>query len=161
MQIFWILINISLEFVYNTTALVTMVTGGFFSHHLNYLKLLMVYFTDSSVFPSQRPVTRSFGVFFDLRPNKRLSKQSRHQWFETPSSSLWHHCNDLPTSRHFDTETPCISIPRTKGKLSRGRWLEMPSHSLWRLCNDTYAPFNLSVLTFWSSINDYTVEVWV
>ena len=27
-------------------------------------------------FPSQRPVTRSFGVFFDLRLNKGLSKQS-------------------------------------------------------------------------------------
>ena len=27
-------------------------------------------------FPAQRPVTRSFDVFFDLRPNKRLSKQS-------------------------------------------------------------------------------------
>ena len=29
----------------------------------------------SGEFPSQRPVTRSFDVFFDLRPNKRLSKQ--------------------------------------------------------------------------------------
>ena len=28
-------------------------------------------------FPSQMPVTRSFDVFFDLRLNKRLSKQSR------------------------------------------------------------------------------------
>ena len=27
-------------------------------------------------FPAQRPGTRSFDVFFDLRPNKRLSKQS-------------------------------------------------------------------------------------
>ena len=27
-------------------------------------------------FPAQRPVTQSFDVFFDLRPNKRLSKQS-------------------------------------------------------------------------------------
>ena len=27
-------------------------------------------------FPAQRPVTRSFDVFFDLRLNKRLSKQS-------------------------------------------------------------------------------------
>ena len=27
-------------------------------------------------FPSQRPVMRSFDVFFDLRMNKRLSKQS-------------------------------------------------------------------------------------
>ena len=26
-------------------------------------------------FPVQRPVTRSFGVFFDLRLNKRLNKQ--------------------------------------------------------------------------------------
>ena len=27
-------------------------------------------------FPTQRPVTRSFDVLFDLHPNKRLSKQS-------------------------------------------------------------------------------------
>ena len=30
-------------------------------------------FTDPGEFPAQRPVTRSFDVFFDLRPNKRLS----------------------------------------------------------------------------------------
>ena len=28
-------------------------------------------------FPTQRPVTRSFDIFFDLHPNKRLSKQWR------------------------------------------------------------------------------------
>ena len=28
-------------------------------------------------FPAQRPVTRSFDVFFDRRLNERLSKQSR------------------------------------------------------------------------------------
>ena len=27
-------------------------------------------------FPAQRPVTRSFDIFFDVRLNKRLSKQS-------------------------------------------------------------------------------------
>ena len=27
-------------------------------------------------FPAQRPVTQSFDIYFDLRPNKRLSKQS-------------------------------------------------------------------------------------
>ena len=42
-------------------------------------------------FPSQRPVTRSFDVFLNLRMNKRLSKRSRHPWFETPSRSLWRH----------------------------------------------------------------------
>ena len=45
-------------------------------------------------FPSQRPVARSFDVFFDLYPNKRLSKQSWGWWFETPPCSLWRHCND-------------------------------------------------------------------
>ena len=44
-------------------------------------------------FHAQRPVTRSFNVFFDLRLNKRWSKQSWVRWFETPSSSLWRHCN--------------------------------------------------------------------
>ena len=49
-------------------------------------------------FPSQRPVTRSFEFFFDLRLNKRLSKQPRRRWFETPSHSLWRHCNGIQTS---------------------------------------------------------------
>ena len=45
------------------------------------------------LFPAQRPVTRRFDVFCDLRLNKRLSKQSWGWWFETPSCSLWRHCN--------------------------------------------------------------------
>ena len=36
-------------------------------------------------FPPQRPVTRSFDVFFDQRLNKRLSKQWWGWWFETPA----------------------------------------------------------------------------
>ena len=44
-------------------------------------------------FPSQRPVTRTFGAFFDLCLYKQLSKQSRRRWFETPSRILWRHCN--------------------------------------------------------------------
>ena len=48
-------------------------------------------------FPSRRPVAQSFEVFFDLRLNKRLSKQLRRQWFETPSRSLWRPCNILVT----------------------------------------------------------------
>ena len=48
----------------------------------------------SGEFPAQRPVTRSFDVFFDLCLNKRLSKQLWSWWFETPSSSLWRHCNE-------------------------------------------------------------------
>ena len=50
-------------------------------------------FTGTGESPSQRPVTRSFDVFFDLRLNKRLRKQPWGWWFETPSCSLWRHCN--------------------------------------------------------------------
>ena len=45
-------------------------------------------------FPTQRPVTRSFDVYFDLCPNERLSKQSWGWWFETLSRSLWRHRNE-------------------------------------------------------------------
>ena len=47
----------------------------------------------SGEFPAQRPVTRSFDGFFDVRLIKRLSKQSRGWWFETPAWSLWRHRN--------------------------------------------------------------------
>ena len=45
-------------------------------------------------FPTQWPVTRSFDVFFDLHPNKRLSKQFCGWWFVTPSHPLWRHFNE-------------------------------------------------------------------
>ena len=56
-------------------------------------------FTGPGEFPTQRPVMRSFDVFFDLCLNKRLSKQPWGWWFETPSWSLWRQCNDLFTHR--------------------------------------------------------------
>ena len=46
-------------------------------------------------FPTQRPVMRSFDVFFHLRLNQQLSKQWRRRWLETPSRTLWRHCNGL------------------------------------------------------------------
>ena len=52
-------------------------------------------FTGPRWIPGQRPVTRSFDVFFDLRLNKRLNKQSWGWWFETLSRPLWRHCNVL------------------------------------------------------------------
>ena len=48
----------------------------------------------SGEFPAQRPVARSFDVYFDLRLNKRLSKQSWDWWFETQSRPLWRHRNE-------------------------------------------------------------------
>ena len=63
-------------------------------------------------FPAQRPVSRIFDVFFDLRLNKRLSKQWWDWWFETPLCPLWRHCNDmgknvryLATTKHTKVQT--------------------------------------------------------
>ena len=65
--------------------------------------------------PSQRPVTRSFDVFFDLRLNKRLSKQSWGWWFETPSRSLWRHCNVFWGGLHeFSGHVTCRVIQPLK-----------------------------------------------
>ena len=66
--------------------------------------LLAICAGNSSVpgeFPTQRPVMRSFDVYFDLRPNKRLSKHSWGWWFETQSRPLWRHRNGIWYFRIF------------------------------------------------------------
>ena len=42
----------------------------------------------------RKKVTRSSDVFFDLRLNKRWSKQSWGWWFKTQSCPLWRHRNE-------------------------------------------------------------------
>ena len=54
---------------------------------------LLAFCAVTGEFPAQKSVTRSFGIFFDLGLNQQLSKQWRRRWFETPSCSLWRHCN--------------------------------------------------------------------
>ena len=66
-----------------------------------------------SEFRAQRPVTRSFDVFFDLRLNKPLSKQWWGWWFETLSRPLWRHCNDAHLTwgfRHLPLATPLATV---------------------------------------------------
>ena len=58
-------------------------------------------------FPSQRPVIRSFDVFFDLRLNKRLSEQLWSWCIETPSRPLWRHHNVL---NQGNVTTPLLVI---------------------------------------------------
>ena len=48
-------------------------------------------------FPAQRPVTRSYDAFFNLRLNKRLSKQLWGWWLDTPSHPLWRYYNEQRT----------------------------------------------------------------
>ena len=53
-------------------------------------------------FPAQRLLTRSFDIFFDLRLNKRLSKQTWGWCYETPSRSLWRQRNGKPSKYEYN-----------------------------------------------------------
>ena len=63
-------------------------------------------------FSAQRPVTRSFEVFFDLPLNKRLSTQSWGWWFDTPSWPLWRHCNVDPRRIFLVPSIDCACFSR-------------------------------------------------
>ena len=54
------------------------------------------------------PVTQIFDVFFDLRLNKRLSKQWWGWWLETRSHLLLRHCKD---KNGIWSTAPCLVIP--------------------------------------------------
>ena len=60
-------------------------------------------------FTGHRPVMRSFDVFFDVRLKQQMSKQWRRRLFETPSRSLWRHCNAF----HFSWDNPPSESGRT------------------------------------------------
>ena len=72
-------------------------------------------FTGPGEFPTQRSVTRSFDVFFDLRLNKWLSKQPRGWWFEMLSWSLWRHCNDNGNPHTWIDSLYIETSPRSYG----------------------------------------------
>ena len=50
-------------------------------------------FTGHRWIPRTKASDAELWCFFDLRLNKRLSKQSLGWWFDTPSHPLWRHCN--------------------------------------------------------------------
>ena len=50
------------------------ILSSWWRHQMEIFSVLLAISPVPGEFPAQRPVTRSFGVFFDLRLNKRLSK---------------------------------------------------------------------------------------
>ena len=76
----------------------------------------------SGEFPSQRPVTRIFYVFFDLCLNKRLSKQSRGWWFETPFYSSWRHCNYTHNPPRIMWNSSWSMKPASLAMLQQASW---------------------------------------
>ena len=63
-------------------------------------------------FPAQRPVTRSFDVFVDLRLNIQLNKHSWGWWFVTLSRSLWRHCNAIGHITRQPSWYPAVQYSR-------------------------------------------------
>ena len=83
---------------------------------------------------AQRPVTWSFNVFFDLRLNKRLSKQTWGWWLETQSHPLWRHCNeDKLLCKHICGEWKKIYSEHRKSTIYRN--LSFCSKLLNKLAN--------------------------
>ena len=75
-------------------------------------------------FPAQRPVTRNFEVFFDLRLNKRLSKQLWGWWFETPwPHSSWRHCNGIGR-----WNSPSVNPSTNQGRMTHARITKLGHH---------------------------------
>ena len=54
-------------------------------------------------FPAQRPVTRIFDVFFDLRPNYRLNKQRE-------AGDLRRHCSHYDVTVMYTTGDSCNTL---------------------------------------------------
>ena len=83
---------------------------------------------------TERPVTRNFNVFFDLRLNKGLSKQSWGWWFETLSRPLWHHCNGIYTEPRRGHYSACrCPSSRHRAEVKSFKWGKSSSKFIW-LC---------------------------
>ena len=115
-------------------------------------------------FPSQRPVTWCFDVFFDLRVNKRLSKQSRRRWFETPSHSLWRHCNG-----YFHIWFRCYMLNYMKqyGLLHSGgdirrtnEFLKIKTTESYHTVNTKLCQVDVFINTFWSTFHQRMIHNW-
>ena len=115
-------------------------------------------------FTAQRPVTRSFDVFFHLRLNKRLSKQSWGWWFETLSHPLWRHRNVLLNDMlsHGNDE---MGIYRTTpmwrlllhGLTSVPTWISNHMHSkVWDEITYPVPNFNSYTVGIWEWIRNFT-----
>ena len=116
-------------------------------------------------FPAQRPVTRSFDVFFDLRLNKPLGKQWWGWWFETPSRRLWRHCNgpSLFVHRWFvshvgqQSQSHQTQLSRVPGQLHKVSLLQHDDVIKWKHL-PRYWPFVRGI--HWSLVNSTHKGQW-
>ena len=95
----------------------------------------------SGEFPAQRPVTRNFDVFFDLR----LNKHSWGWWFETLLCLLWRQCYG---SEGFNYENLQCGRRRELSLVTRGLRLSKQPLSFW--WDHTYCYLNSYPFILWN-----------
>ena len=113
-------------------------------------------FTGPGEFPTQRSVTRSFDVLFDLRLNTRLSKQPWGWWFDMPSWSLWRHRNGYKvlgicsyvqcTSLFTDCKGIYMDLPGMCSVLKCDSYIVMLNFIFMCVCK-TYIFYNIATRT--------------
>ena len=79
-------------------------------------------FTGPGEFLPQRPVTRSFDVFFDVRLNKRLSKQPWGWWFEPTSATQLLQHREETTQDDILIRTNLLGQLQSRGKAHKFLW---------------------------------------
>ena len=138
--------------------------SAWWCHQMDTFSALLAICTGNSPvpgeFPTQRPVTRSLNVFFDLRLNKRLSKQSWGWWFETPWHPLWRHSNGF--WRNFPAFVPEVSFPQLRmHRKGVCKYIWRMQHSEWVGSFEitlieymTYAPLYCSISASFTHYND-------
>ena len=89
-------------------------------------------------FPSQRPETWSFDVFFDLLLNKQVSKQSRRRSFGMPSCPLWRHCDAQEKCSPFISPLTNYHMENVSHKLL-----------LWPIITRKISPIHISFDQLW------------
>ena len=130
-------------------------------------------------YPHKKPVTLSVDVFFYLRLNKRLSKQSRRRrrWFEMPLRSLWRQSNDLFQFDVNDTQYEwfilfpffsvggggccwwfvCLSLILNRSSCRGSRYRRLPLQ--WNLSVTTTSITKLSTCDLFSNVFQWRLKV--
>ena len=114
-------------------------------------------------FPSQRQVTHSFDISFDLRLNTRLYKQSWGWWFETPSSPLWRYRNEHPwffihVMQKFGwvTQAKNRRISRISSTMLNSL-KELEIHGYYLECETTTKYLSTAIMIHWHSCNTFFI----
>ena len=105
---------------------------------------------------AQRPVTGSFDVFFDLRLNKRLSKQSWGWWFKTLSHPLWRNCNEL------EVALMCLQLEYSCANNTEFRLARVYFHCKFTRHYLVFNPtFRNVILPIWHESRWNTMQYWI